>query len=548
MSNWKKIIVSGSHAHLSSVTASNGSIISGSLTMSGSITNVDNLNFYTTSSAAGAVGRFVWNDGDGTLDLGLKGGNVTLAVGEQTFARVYNGEGTTLNKGEVVYISGSQGNRILVKRADYSAEAGSSNTLGFVAETITSGAEGFVITNGVFGKLNTVGLTGGSLLYLSSSGQYTQTKTVAPQHTVILGYVERVHATVGSIYVKIDNGYELGELHNVLTNGVTNGDLLAYSGSIWKHTKQLSGSYGLTGSLQATSFTGSLQGSASYALQSLSASFATTASYVLGGGGGGGEVIIGGPTSTDWSEYTGTPNRYMLISDGVTNDITASHILQLDTSNESINIYAGIEGYNGASISLGTNAYVQAGYFYGTASIAVSSSFATTASYVLGGGGASVTSPGNNRLITSDGTSGGLVGETNLSFDGTLFSVTGSAIISATTRLTDVEERELTVVIGGTPTSLSLDLSQANVFEVSYNASVNTFSITNPPPTDYAGSFTLVTTGTGTPYPWNWGSAVTWSGGSAPSVTSTNGKKDIYGFITTNQGTNWYGFVGAQNL
>ena len=221
-------------------------------------------------------------------------------------------------------------------------------------------------------------------------------------------------------------------------------------------------------------------GTSSY---SVTASYATTASYALSGVGVGG-VTIGGPTSTDWSQYALTPNRYMLVSDGVTNNITASHILQLDTSNESINIYAGIEGYNGASISLGTDAYVQTGYFYG------------------------------NR----------------------------------TSFFTSVEEKELTVVIGGTPTSLSLDLSKANIFEVSYNASVNTFSITNSPSTNYAGSFTLVTTGTGTPYPWNWGSAVTWSGGSAPSVTSTNGKKDIYGFITTNQGTNWYGFVGAQNV
>lgn len=237
-----------------------------------------------------------------------------------------------------------------------------------------------------------------------------------------------------------------------------------------------------SGTLLTTNGTASLALTASYVLNAVSASFATTASYVLGGGGGG--VTIGGPTSTDWSQYAGTPNRYMLVSDGVTNDITASHILQLDTSNESINIYAGIEGYNGASISLGTDAYVQTGYFYG------------------------------NR----------------------------------TSFFTSVEEKELTVVIGGTPTSLSLDLSKANIFEVSYNASVNTFSITNSPSTNYAGSFTLVTTGTGTPYPWNWGSAVTWSGGSAPSVTSTNGKKDIYGFITTNQGTNWYGFVGAQNV
>lgn len=127
-------------------------------------------------------------------------------------------------------------------------------------------------------------------------------------------------------------------------------------------------------------------------------------------------------------------------------------------------------------------------------------------------------------------------------------TITGSATITATTRLTDIEERELTVVIGGSPTSLSLDLSQANVFEVTWNNNVNSFAITNPPVTNYAGSFTLVTTGNGSPYVWNWGSAVTWSGGSAPSVTTTNGKKDIYGFITTNQGTNWYGFIGAQNV
>jgi len=165
---------------------------------------------------------------------------------------------------------------------------------------------------------------------------------------------------------------------------------------------------------------------------------------------------------------------------------------------------------------------------------------------VLGGVGASVTNPGNNYVITSDGTAGGLVGETNLNFDGTIFNVTGSAYISATTRLTDVEEKEVTATI--LTNVLTLDLSTANIFEVSWGANVNTFTIANPPSTDYAGSFTLVTTGTGTPYTWQWGSAVTWSGGSAPAITNTNGKKDIYGFITTNQGTNWYGFIGAQNV
>ena len=43
------------------------------------------------------------------------------------------------------------------------------------------------------------------------------------------------------------------------------GDLLYYNGSNWVNSKQLTGTYGITGSLQATSFTGSLQGTASYA-------------------------------------------------------------------------------------------------------------------------------------------------------------------------------------------------------------------------------------------------------------------------------------------
>jgi hypothetical protein len=76
----------------------------------------------------------------------------------------------------------------------------------------------------------------------------------------------------------------------------TLGDLLYYNGSQWINSKILSGSYTLTGSLTtndgitavsvtATSFTGSLQGTASYATQALSASYAlnaSTASYFNG--------------------------------------------------------------------------------------------------------------------------------------------------------------------------------------------------------------------------------------------------------------------------
>jgi len=193
--------------------------------------------------------------------------------------------------GQVVYVSGSQGNRIAVKLASATAEQGSANTLGFVAETISAGGEGWVMTEGNLRKLNTVGLVGGQLIFLGTTpGTYTQMPPVAPDHGVRLGYAERISATVGSIYVKIDNGYELGELHDVIDNTTSGsyGDLLVKSGSVWTNLKQLTGSYGLTGSLTVINggFTSSLFGtssfavSASYAQQSTSASYALTASYV----------------------------------------------------------------------------------------------------------------------------------------------------------------------------------------------------------------------------------------------------------------------------
>lgn len=282
MPNWKKVIVSGSDAALNSLLVTNGATVSSSLTVTGSLNITGSIqtpnwiDFKTGSDQPQAIGRLGWDDGNGTLNLGLKGGNVNLQLGQEMIARVYNADSVPLTDGMIVYISGSQGNRIAVKRAVATSDALSANTLGMVTEPISVGAEGFITTQGVVNGLNTSALTPGAILYLSSSaGEYTPVKPTAPIHTVIVGYVQRSHATVGSIYVKIDNGYELGELHDVVDTTTTSsyGDLLVKSGSVWTNSKQLTGSYGLTGSLTATSFVGPLQGTASWATNALTASY-----------------------------------------------------------------------------------------------------------------------------------------------------------------------------------------------------------------------------------------------------------------------------------
>jgi hypothetical protein len=215
----------------------------------GNLANVNSVGFDTTPATVPAVvGTMSWDDGDGVTSTLLKGGNVTLQNGTQEYARVFNNSGVTVTKGQVVYISGAQGNRVSVKLAKADVEATSFGTIGLVAETIANGAEGFIIVSGALYKLNTTGLTAGATVYLSptTAGAVTTTKPQAPNQLVVLGWVERVDNTVGSVYIKIDNGYELDELHDVQVTSPQSGNLLIYDASttptgVWKNANLTAG-------------------------------------------------------------------------------------------------------------------------------------------------------------------------------------------------------------------------------------------------------------------------------------------------------------------
>jgi hypothetical protein len=206
--------------------------------------------FDQTPTGTAGVGVMRWNDSDGTVDLGLKGGNVTLQVGQEQVLRVVNKTATNINLLEANYqavrVTGAQGQRLKVDLAQAINDTVSAETIGLVTETINNNQEGFITTSGLVRGINTTGsLQGetwadGDILYLSptTAGNATKVKPVAPNHLIILGYVIRAHITQGSIFVKVDNGYELEELHNVKITTPENRDLLAYdsSDSIWKNS------------------------------------------------------------------------------------------------------------------------------------------------------------------------------------------------------------------------------------------------------------------------------------------------------------------------
>jgi len=97
--------------------------------------------------------------------------------------------------------------------------------------------------------------------------------------------------------------------------------------------------------------------------------------------------------------------------------------------------------------------------------------------------------------------------------------------------------------------TLVLDLSVSRVFTVSLNASVTTLTISNTPATaSMTQNFTLILTADGTARTITWPASVKWANNDAPSLTSTNAKKDILSFVSTDAGTTWYGFIGGLNF
>jgi hypothetical protein len=199
----------------------------------------DFVQFNTTNSAIPVTaGTMSWNNTDGTADLKLKGGNVTLQVGQEQVTRVVNKTGDDLleENYQAVYISGAQGQRLKVDLALAVTDATSAGTLGLVTEDIDNNQEGFITTSGLVNKIDTTGdLQGetwadGDILYLSPTvaGQITNVKPLAPDHTVIMGFVVYAHANNGKIYVKVDNGYEIEELHDVQVIDRTDEDILQW--------------------------------------------------------------------------------------------------------------------------------------------------------------------------------------------------------------------------------------------------------------------------------------------------------------------------------
>ena len=170
---------------------------------------------------------------------------------------VRNQSGVSLTKGTPVRVTGSDGasGKLLVAFASNANEAGSSKTFGLVSSTINNNSNGQVVTNGLLENVDTTGAVDGDPVWLGANGAKIfglVNKPVAPAHLVYLGVVVRGgQQNTGSIFVSIQNGFEVEELHNVLITSVANKNALVYDSTtqLWKNY-DLSNDFVLSGDLQ----------------------------------------------------------------------------------------------------------------------------------------------------------------------------------------------------------------------------------------------------------------------------------------------------------
>lgn len=258
---------------------------------------------------------------------------------------VKNFSGQTINLGTPVYLSGANGDNMLISKSSNTGETASSKTLGLLAQNLAHDTIGFVITEGLLSGIDTHTATIGDPVWLGSNGTLIyglSNKPSAPAHLVFLGIVTRVHAQVGQIFVKIQNGFELNELHDVdldYNNPPQDKDVLSYDAAsgMWKNSAEFA-----------------TQNYVDFAVQSVSNS-TDTISTLLGLEGNNDLIITGIENKTTIDSFSINEYRtikyslqiargseyvssdYLILNDGTDISVAESNIIS-NTSNNLANV------------------------------------------------------------------------------------------------------------------------------------------------------------------------------------------------------------------
>jgi hypothetical protein len=163
----------------------------------------------------------------------------TSASTDKVVKTCRNATGSLIPARSVVYINGANGTHPTIQLAQANAESTSYRTFGITSADIANSADGTVVIIGEILNVNTGLFAAGDQLFLSPTiaGGITNVKPSAPDHMVYVGVCTRANTNNGSIEVKVINGFELNELHDVAIASKVDKNLLSYEAStnLWKN-------------------------------------------------------------------------------------------------------------------------------------------------------------------------------------------------------------------------------------------------------------------------------------------------------------------------
>lgn len=164
-----------------------------------------------TVGTHGTGGKLYWDTTwkTGTLELE---DDVNLQIGQETVAYVYNGTGSTITQGKVVYTSSTQAGIPSISLAQGDTDT-TSQVLGVVTSTSIADAEyGYVTIRGHVNNINTSAWSLNDNLYLdaATAGALTNVKPNTGDYDTRIGRVMLVDASTGRVYVNIVREYKVG--------------------------------------------------------------------------------------------------------------------------------------------------------------------------------------------------------------------------------------------------------------------------------------------------------------------------------------------------
>ncbi len=215
-----------------------------------------------------------------------------------------------------------------------------------------------------------------------------------------------------------------------------------------------------------------------------------------------------------------------------------------------------------AAIAGLTSAADKLPYFTGVGA-AATTNFTTAARALLDDADSSAqrTTLGLGSISTQDSTSVNIDGG---SIDGTAIGTSSASSVKATTldatgeftcndnlvtraKLKDYSESKTS--LSSSSGALTLDLENGNVFEVTLTENLTTTSFNNPPASGDGGGFTLILKQDATGgRSFTWPTAVDWTNGITPTLSTAANSVDVLTFITVDGGTRWYGFLSGVNF